>query len=284
MPRAPELLIAGCGDIGCRVAERLLAAGWKVHGMRRDISALPAGIEPLAGDLAQPQCPSGWPGGALDYLLYAASANRHDEAGYREAYVDGLRHVLGWLAEHGQRPRRLLFLSSTGVYGQDQGEWVDENSATEPRGYTGRTLLEAEQLARASGLPVTVVRLAGLYHPGRPWLQEQIRAGLQAQREPPQYSNRIHRDDAAGLIAHLLQADAGGKALQECYLGVDDEPAALHEVVDWMRAKLGVTQCSEQMLSRRAGSKRCSNARARTLGWAPAYPTFREGYAAITAE
>lgn len=281
MSDSPQLLIAGCGDIGSRVALRLLDGGWRVQGLRRDVAALPDGVAALQGDLEQSACPSQWPDGELDYLLYAASANRHDEAGYRAAYVEGLRHVLTWLEMHGQRPRRLFFLSSTGVYGQDQGEWVDETSATQPRGYTGRVMLEAEQLARDSGLPVTLVRLAGLYHPARPWLQAQVRSGLQAPRDPPQFSNRIHRDDAAGLIAFLLQADARGVALQDCYLGVDDEPAALHEVVDWMRAQLGVNHHSEQMMSRRAGSKRCSNARARALGWAPVFASYRQGYARI---
>lgn len=281
MPETPDLLIAGCGDIGCRVAVRLLAAGWNVQGLRRQVAALPAGVQPVPGDLQQSQCPPQWPTGPVDYLLYAASASAHDEAGYRAAYVDGLRNVLSWLADHGQRPRRLLFLSSTGVYGQHQGESVDEASATEPRGYTGQVMLEAEHLARASGLQTTVVRLAGLYHPARPWLQDQVRSGLQAPRDPPQFSNRIHRDDAAGLIAFLLQADARGLPLEDCYLGVDDQPVALHEVVDWMRAQLGVSHCSDQSLSRRAGSKRCSNARARALGWAPAFPGYREGYAGI---
>lgn len=281
MANAPELLIAGCGDIGGRVASRLLAEGWTVRGLRRDVAALPPGVLAVAGDLTEAGCPPQWPDGPLDYLLYAASASSHDEAGYRLAYLDGLRNVLAWLEQHGQRPRRLFFLSSTGVYGQHRGEWVDETSATEPRGYTGQVMLEAEQLARNSGLPVTVVRLAGLYHPARPWLQDQVRNGMQAPRDPPQFSNRIHRDDAAGLIAFLLAADARGVPLQECYLGVDDEPAALHEVVDWMRARLGVSHSSEQPMSRRAGSKRCSNARARALGWAPAFAGFKDGYAQI---
>src|SRR5690606_38293756 len=140
------------------------------------------------------------------YVLYAAAASQHDEAGYRAAYVDGLRHVLAWLAQHGQRPRRLLFVSSTGVYGQHAGEWVDEQSATQPSGFSGILMLEAERLALASGIPASVVRLSGLYHPARPWLLQQVRSGLQVTAKPPMFSNRIHRDDAAALLASLLQA------------------------------------------------------------------------------
>lgn len=280
----PVLLIAGCGDVGSRLGERLAAAGWRVHGLRRQVAALPPAILPLRGDLEAAQCPADWPGGPLDYLVYCAAASRHDEAGYRAAYLEGLRHVLGWLALHGQRPRRLLFVSSTGVYGQRDGEWVDERSPTEPSGFSGQVLLEAERLALGSGLPASAVRLAGIYGPGREWLIGQVRRGAGIDPQPPLYGNRIHRDDAAGLLAFLLEADARGVPLADCYLGVDDAPAPLHEVVAWLRGRLGVIGEGGEGLGRRGGSKRCSNARARGLGWAPDYPSYREGYAALLGE
>ncbi|NOM41650.1 hypothetical protein, partial [Klebsiella pneumoniae] len=108
-------------------------------------------------DLAEPSIPQAWPQGPLDYLLYCVAASQHDEAGYQAAYVDGLRHVLAWLAERGQRPRRLLFVSSSSVYAQKGGEWIEEGAATEPEGYSGRVMLEAERLALASGIPASVV-------------------------------------------------------------------------------------------------------------------------------
>jgi nucleoside-diphosphate-sugar epimerase len=227
------------------------------------------------------QCPADWPTGSLDYLVYSAAATDHDEAGYRAAYVEGLQHVLGWLKQHGQRPKRLLFVSSSSVYGQQQGEWVDETSPTVAGGYSGRLMLEAEQVALDSGIPASRVRLTGIYGPGREWLLSQVRQGYSVVEDPPLYANRIHADDAAGLLAFLLEADRQGKALDDCYIGVDDAPAALADVVGWLREYLGVTQWAENASVRRAGSKRCSNARAKALGWTPRYPSFREGYAAI---
>jgi nucleoside-diphosphate-sugar epimerase len=283
MSACNSLLIAGCGDVGTRLGLRLAAAGWRVHGLRRTVAQLPAAIAALAGDLHADACPAAWPQGELDYLVYCAAASQHDEAGYRAAYVDGLRHVLAWLAQHGQRPRRILFASSSGVYGQQEGEWIDEDSPAEAQGYSARIMREAEQLALGSGLPASVVRLTGLYGPGREWLLSQVRGGYRVSEEPPLYANRIHVEDAAGLLAALLQADARGEVLADCYLGVDDEPAPLHEVVAWLRGQLGVSHWSDEQRVRRAGSKRCSNARARALGWAPQYPSYREGYAAILA-
>lgn len=278
---APSVLIAGCGDVGSRLASQLLAQGWTVYGLRRSVARLPAGVTGIAGDLFDANCPSAWPTSPIDYLVYSAAATDHDEAGYRAAYVDGLRNVLSWLKQHGQKPKRLVFVSSSSVYGQQQGEWVDESSATQATGYSSRLMLEAEHLALHSSIPASVVRLTGIYGPGREWLLTQVRQGYRVVVEPPLYGNRIHVDDAAGLLAYLVQADARGVALDECYIGVDDAPAPLAEVVAWLREYLGVTQWSAEASVRRAGSKRCSNARARALGWVPRYASYREGYAAI---
>lgn len=278
---APSVLIVGCGDVGGRLAQQMLACNWQVSGLRRSVEQLPAGVTGIAADLFDAQVPASWPLAAPDYLVYCAAASQHDEAGYRAAYVDGLRHVLSWLAERGQKPRRLLFVSSSGVYGQQDGEWIDESSAAESKNYTGSIMLEAEQLALASGMPASIVRLTGIYGPGREWLLSQVRQGYRVTEEPPLYANRIHADDAAGLLAFLIKADAQGQVLEDCYIGVDDAPAPLAEVVAWLRQYMGVTEWSEQDRVRRTGSKRCSNARARALGWAPQYPSFKEGYAAI---
>lgn len=278
------LMIAGCGDVGSRLGQQLNEEGWRVYGLRRNVAALAQGIQPVGGDLQLAECPPDWPREPIDYLVYCAAASQHDEAGYRAAYVDGLRHVLSWLQAHGQRPRRLLFVSSTGVYAQQDGEWVDETSPAQAGAYSGRIMLEAEQVALGGELAATCVRLAGIYGPGREWLLNQVRQGYRVDSEPPLFGNRIHADDAAGLLAFLLRADAAGRELADCYLGVDDQPAPLHEVVDWLRAQLGVQQWSEQDRVRRAGSKRCSNARARALGWQPQYPSYREGYAAILGD
>ncbi|MCK9797397.1 NAD-dependent epimerase/dehydratase family protein [Pseudomonas sp. MAFF 302030] len=277
----PSVLIAGCGDVGSRLATQLLSLNWRVHGLRRNIARLPEGVIGVAGDLFSEQCPPTWPSNELDYLVYCAAATDHDEAGYRAAYIEGLQHVLGWLKQHGQRPRRLLFVSSSSVYGQKNGEWVDETSPTEASGYSGRLMLEAEQVALDSGIPASRVRLTGIYGPGREWLLTQVRRGYRVAVEPPLYGNRIHADDAAGLLAFLLQADLRGEALDDCYIGVDDAPAPLADVVGWLREYLGVTEWSEDASVRRAGSKRCTNARARALGWVPRYLSYREGYAAI---
>ena len=278
---APSVLIAGCGDVGSRLATQLLGFGWEVHGLRRDISRLPEGVIGVAGNLFNKDCPETWPIGAVDYLVYCAAATDHDEAGYRAAYVQGLQYVLEWLNDYGQVPKRLLFVSSSSVYGQEGGEWVDETSPTAAGGFSGRLMLEAEQVALGSGIPASIVRLTGIYGPGRERLLTQVRGGYRVVTDPPLYGNRIHADDAAGLMAFLLEADHRDVALDDVYIGVDDAPAPLADVVGWLREYLGVTEWAEDASVRRTGSKRCSNALAKALGWVPKYPSYREGYAAI---
>jgi nucleoside-diphosphate-sugar epimerase len=195
--------------------------------------------------------------------------------------VQGLQHVLEWLGDYVQQPKHLLFVSSSSVYGQQNGEWVDETSETQAKGYSGQIMLEAEQVALNSGIPASIVRLTGIYGTGREWLLTQVRQGYRVAVDPPLYGNRIHADDAAGLLAFLLRHVEKGGSLDKVYIGVDDAPAPLAEVVAWLRDYLGVTEWSDEASVRRAGSKQCSNARIKALGWVPTYPTYREGYAAI---
>ncbi|MCH4869590.1 SDR family oxidoreductase [Pseudomonas sp. TMW22089] len=283
MPKA-SVLIAGCGDVGSRLAAQLPANNWQVYGLRRSIERLPAGVTGVAGDLFSDQCPGQWPEGNIDYLVYSAAATDHDEAGYQAAYIEGLKHTLGWLKQKGQQPKRLLFVSSSGVYSQTEGEWVDETSPAEATSYSGRIMREAEQIALNSGIAASVVRLTGIYGPGREWMLGQVRQGYRVAVDPPLYGNRIHADDAGGLLAFLLQADLQGKTLEDCYIGVDNAPVPLAEVVGWLRERLGITEWAAEASVRRAGSKRCSNARAKALGWEPRYPSYREGYSAMLAD
>lgn len=272
-----QVVIAGCGDIGTALAHRLRQRGWRVFGLRRDTSVLPEGVEPIAADLTCADKPAQWPD-KVDYLVYCPAAGKRDAQLYQQLYVQGLEHVLAWTKENRRLPAHLLQVSSTGVYAQKEGEWVTENSPALAESETGKILIQAEDAALRCGFPASVVRLAGIYGPGRNRLIDQVRNGLCVPTEPPQYSNRIHRDDAVALLEHLLLEADKDELLAPCYLGVDDEPASMHEVASWLAAQLGTSLLAEGSTPGRVGSKRCSNALARESGWEPRYPSYREGY------
>ncbi|GGO77766.1 NAD(P)-dependent oxidoreductase [Marinobacterium nitratireducens] len=273
-----RILIAGCGDVGSALGVELAAAGHFVQGLRRTINQLPAGIHGIAADLTDPASLQKLP--ACDILVYCTAATTHDENGYRLAYVEGLRNLLAALPAP---PRQLFFTSSTGVYHQADGRWVDESSTTEPTGFSGRILLEAERLALGSGIPATVVRFSGIYGPGRNHLLNQVRSGIAAPAEPPHYGNRIHRDDCAGVLAHLIRRCLDERPLEPLYLATDDAPTPLHEVMEWLALQLGVEICERKPV-RRGGSKRCRNTRLKASGYRLRYPDYRTGYAQILAD
>ena len=137
-----------------------------------------------------------------------------------------------------------------------------------------------------SPIPATVVRFAGIYGPGRGWLIERARSGASCSDDPPKYTNRIHRDDCAGVLAHLVGLAVDREWLDDRYIGVDDEPAAECEVLDWLAARLGAPpprRTPAGAPAARGSGKRCSNARLRGTGYRFRYPSFRDGYAAVLA-
>jgi nucleoside-diphosphate-sugar epimerase len=281
LPRMAQVVIAGCGYVGNALATGLLAEGHEVFGIRRTAGALASGVKAIPGNVATPAALGPAPS-RVEYAVFAVGADEGTESAYRKAYLDGLAGFLQWLLDEGQRPRRIVMTSSTSVYGQRRGEPIDESSPTHPTQFRGETLLASERLLAASGIPSVILRLGGIYGPGRTGLIERARQGALALRGTPHFTNRIHRDDAAGLIQHLLfHPDP-----EPLYLGVDDEPAEEAELYHWLAREVGAdppgVPSEEGAVAshprRSAGSKRCSNARARASGYSFRYPTWREGY------
>ncbi len=277
-----QVVIAGCGYVGNALARMLLAEGHEVFGIRRNPSELAKGVRAIRGDLADPRSLGPAPQ-RVEYAVFAVAADESSEQAYRRAYLDGLAGFLEWLADEGQRPKRIVMTSSTSVYGQRRGEHIDEDSPTHPTQFRGETLLASERLLAASGMSTVVVRLGGIYGPGRESLIERALAGELSIRPAEHFSNRIHRDDAAGLVRHLLFHPAPAAL----YLGVDSEPAEESRLYTFLAKELGLPEPtldeSGESSRRRpgVGSKRCSNRRARESGYAFRFPTFREGYGAL---
>ena len=276
--RPPTTLIAGCGDVGGRLAMLLMAQGHHVYGLRRDITRLPEGVHPIAADMTSGKLGE-WPQ-HIDYVVYSAAAGRQGEEGYRKTYVEGLEHILSKLKRLSVEPKRLLFTSSTAVYHQQDGEWVDELSLTHPEKFNGKVMLEAENLALDSDIPATVVRFGGIYGPGRGYMIKKVREGEVYASEPVNFGNRIHADDCAGILEMLISLEQQGQCVHPLYLGVDSDPAPLSEVTCWLAEQLDVKPTS-QIVALGRGSKRCRNQRILDAGYQFRYPGFREGYGSL---
>ena len=261
---APSLLIAGAGDLGARLAGLRAACGDEVIALRRRDREVP-GARLLRADLGTGEGLQRLPR-QVQSLVVCVAPDQRDEATYRRLYRDGLRRLLD-----ATEAQRVLFVSSTAVCGQDAGEWVTETSPTAPPAFNGRVLLEAEAELAAHPQGIAL-RLSGIYGPGREALLRKAREGT-ANR--PHWTNRIHVDDAAAALSHLLDLASP----QRLYLGNDDRPALEHEVQDWVRAQEGLPPV--ESAGGAVSGRRVANTRLRGSGWVPAHPDFRSGYSSL---
>ncbi len=278
-----RVLIAGCGYLGQALGLHLVQEGHFVCGLRRSREGLPTELCWSRADLTRTETLGNLPG-PFDVVFYTAGADRRTEEGYQAAYVQGLSTLIQALQNQDPPVRRLFFTSSTAVYGQSGAEWVDENSAADATHFTGRYLRDGEKLLLQSPVAATILRVGGIYGPGRHRLIERVRRGEACCVEgPPRYLNQVHRDDCVGVLARLMQLDS----LQSLYLVVDNEPAERCQVLRWIANHLGVPapprEPSEGRLATR-GNKRCRNTRLIDSGYTFRYPSFREGYRPLLSE
>jgi nucleoside-diphosphate-sugar epimerase len=273
-----NILIAGCGYVGTTLALRLLKHDHKVWAIRRHTAALPESIHKIQADLLNLESLRPLPA-YFDYVFYTAGAEGFNEAAYRHAYVDGVWNLLEVLEVEGRRPKRVFFTSSTGVYHHDAGEWLDEESPIEPKRFSGQYLLEGEALLQGSMFPSTVVRLGGIYGPGRTRLIDTVRAEQAHCDDRTTYLNLIHRDDAAGILHHLMDLESP----EGLYLGVDHEPVERNTLLRWIAEQLGQPEpplrpVNPEHEPQRGGNRRFLNTRVKKTGYAYHFPTYREGY------
>jgi nucleoside-diphosphate-sugar epimerase len=273
-----KLFVFGYGFTGQALAKRL---GWPVAATARDA----ARAEALKAEGVTPVDPADRKAlvrALTDTTAILITAPPDDHG------CPGLSALVPALAEANAYPDWIGYLSTTGVYGDREGGWVFETSPLAARSIEGARRVRAErdwlEVARGMGLTVQVFRLPGIYGPGRSAF-ERLKAG-KAKRivKDGQVFSRIHVEDiATGLAASIARPRAGG-----IYNLCDDEPAPPQDVIAHAAELMGMEPPPEQPWDPTdqsrfyAENKRVSNARAKAeLGWRPAWPTYREGLAAI---
>jgi nucleoside-diphosphate-sugar epimerase len=272
-------LVIGCGYLGRRVATTWRSQGWQVSALTRtnhnatELAAL--GIEPIVGDVVSAETLQALP--AADVVLYAVGYDRQAANSKRDVSVRGVANVLEKLAPS---LRRLLYISSTSVYGQDGGEWVDETSETNPAGEDGQIVLAAENAVRqmCPAEVATVLRFSGIYGPGRLLRRiDVVKRGEPIAANPDGFLNLIHVDDGAAIVCRLAERDVP----QPTYLITDDRPMLRREYYSLLARLLGAGEPTFQFTPSAAGrglNKRCSNARVKAeLGDMLRFPTIESG-------
>lgn len=273
----PRVLIAGCGYLGRAAADLFQDNGWEVEGWVARASSL-RNRSPQAGSSRYRLCavdisdraavPSAT--GEFEVVIHCASTGGAGPEAYRRLYLEGARNLLEKL-----QPAKFIFSSSTSVYAQSDGQWVDEESAAAPGHETGRVLREAEELVRQNR--GTVARLAGIYGPGRSALLKKFLSGeARLEGGGKRFLNQAHRDDIAA--AFLLLARLPAPSLVNI---VDDEPLTQRAAYAWLAARLGrplpPPASPPSPRKRGASNKRVRNTKLRALGWTPRFPNFVSG-------
>ncbi|HEX8281131.1 MAG TPA: NAD-dependent epimerase/dehydratase family protein [Chthoniobacterales bacterium] len=269
----PRVLIAGCGYVGRAIAELLHARGWEVEGWTSSSGSAEAfasqPYEVRAVDLTDAGAVKR-ASGDFDAIVHCASSRGGGPDAYRRVYLDGARNLAAAMPA-----TLLLFTSSTSVYAQRGGEWVDESSAAEPERETGRILREAEDCVLAQN--GVVARLAGIYGPGRSALLRKLLDRTAVIDPADRFLNQAHRDDIASALVCLLEQSAITKG--SIYNVTDNHPILQRDAYEWLARELGraVPPISSAPVERKRGAsnKRVSSRKLHELGWQPRYPSFQ---------
>lgn len=274
-----NILIMGCGYIGTQLGVLLARNGHSVWGAKRHVETLPTAIRPIKVDvmhLTDMHLPPD-----LDYIFYMVSPDAYSDEAYRAAYEHGIRNLLFALEKAHQKNTRIIMVSSTGVYAQQNGEWVDESSETDPMDFAGFRVLMGEETFLDSIFPVTIVRLGGIYGPGRENMIQRVKAGEAKCSAHSPYTNRIHLADAVGILSHVMNIEEP----DNIYLGVDSHPCFRNEVIQWLASQLRVTiewsESPDRSPHRPMSNKKCKNTRIVNAGYHFIYPSFKEGYGVL---
>lgn len=275
------ILIAGCGFVGSEVVRQLLVRGEELVALTHseesaETAAREFGIRAIACDIGDRSSMRGKLTGAglqPELAISCVSSGRGDATVYRRVYFDGIRNL------HRLYPNaRILFVSSTSVYAQNDGAWLDETFPAEPKVETGKVLRQTEDLVQGFG--GVVVRPGGIYGPGRSVLLKRFFQGdAVIENDGARYLNQIHRDDVASAIVFL--SEPANWRPGEIYNVTDSDPMTQLECYEWLAQQFNrpLPPRGELNPDRKRGvtNKRVSNAKLRALGWTPRFSSFREG-------
>jgi nucleoside-diphosphate-sugar epimerase len=270
-----KVLIVGFGDLGGAIAERLTCLEMHVYGVARSQKTVD-GVEMIQADVTNLASLDKLTLIQPNIIVYCVAAGGQTDGQYKQAYVDGLRNVLVTQVDNPQL-KHVFFVSSTRVYGQEADAVLDESVTPVPSDFGGERLLEAESLLSSLLCDTTVLRLSGIYGPGR---LRMINLAKSPERWPQSnnWSNRIHRDDAAEFVVFLIQKILDGTTVDLTYVVTDTKPVSQYEVLSWIASQLGLKLPNILPVS---GGKRLSNEAMLATGFVLKYPDYQVGYQAL---
>lgn len=270
-----HIIIIGCGSIGHNLGKNLIQHGHRVTGIKKNPIKNHGGIHYIYCDIGLKSELS-----KIDFsseaIVFMVPPAERRELAYRLLYDTSLSQWLNLLNKQNVSSP-IIFVSSTAVYGQNQGEWVDELSETKPQHFRGQWLRHGEKQILNHGKINSVLRLSGIYGPGRQRLLNLARSNTPIASHPPYYTNRIHSEDVVGLLQWMIERKLKNSPVPHLLLGSDLDPAPLHEVVGFLRKQWGLSPLPDQSHDK-GQNKRCRSSLLKDLGFQFRYPDYKEGY------
>jgi len=268
-----KILLVGCGDIGAAVATDLVAQGHQVSGLQRTVSDGLAGVTMVNADLTKADRLASL---SFDYdqLIYIVSPSTYDIDGYTAVFETAVNNLLEVLAQKAANVG-IIFVSSTRVYGQSSGEWLTEDSLTEPDDERGKIILAAEQRFLSFNQQSTIVRFSGIYGRSNHFLK-QLKEGAAIQQQPRYFTNRIHRDDCIGVLTYLVNKKIKVGLSQRVYLATDSEPVTRWDLANYLCEKFDYPPPMPLLLEKGDdANKRLDNRRIKREGYRFKFNTYR---------
>lgn len=273
-----KILLAGCGDIGQRVVTKL-APSYQCFGLRRSAFVFSDQITSIVGDLTDQNRMRVVFEEKFDIVVATLTPSSRSEDAYKKAYVETSEALTAVINQATYQPKLVIWISSTSVFGESASGWMDESSPARPTSFSGQALLNAEHNIGELRCKHIVLRFSGIYGPGRRRLISEVERGIGRPAKPEYWTNRIHSEDCAGIIAYLVDACLADSPLESLYIATDCQPVTQHNLRKWLATKIDV-RLTEQPAKR--GLTRClSNKRLIQTGYQFLFPTYQEGYQSL---
>ena len=278
-----SVLIAGCGYIGSALGELLASTGHRVTGIKRDVYPNHNGIHYVKADLSHLYDLTDMDTN-FDQVMFMAAPDDKDEESYRHLFETGLVNLLNIFSQKSPKTT-FTFISSTNVYGQGGGEFVDEDTLANPTSFKGHILLSSEKNVLSQNSNNTIVRFSAIYGPGRNRMIKMALTSPEIQQNPPFYINQIHKDDCVGILKLLVEKKMAGEKLKSILLASDDDPAPMWDVISWLALHLNSERHKKKTVNINANqNKRCVNHYLKQIGYNFKYPSYKEGYLPLISE
>ena len=273
-----RVALIGCGDIGQRLSRELSSERYRFLGLRRSLPEVAdEAINWVQADYLKPETLAILNEFRPDYVVITLKPTAYTQMGYQQGYEQGTANIA--VALQGLSPKRIFYVSSTRVYAESAGAWVTEDSPLAQQGYAALSLIAAEQTMVKTGLPLTIIRFAGIYDGRAQFYLNRMRQGLWSAPEPEVFTNRIHRDDCAGFLAHLIRRSEHNDILAPIYNGSDGSPCTRHEIERHLAARAGLAPPkTPSPASVSEEHKRIDNRLLLASGYRLKFPSYSAGY------